>query len=77
MLYKNEPPHTQVPAKRIVSVNTTEYVLYEEFHFTTPSTSGVDYHQGNTPKVLGIGAIPGRYNVVLYHETLLKRNVAF
>jgi hypothetical protein len=32
---------------------------------------------GIMPTVLGIGAIAERYNGVLYHETLLKRNVAF
>jgi len=29
-------------------------------HFTTPSTSKVVFHSGNTPKVLGIGALAGR-----------------
>jgi hypothetical protein len=43
-----------------------------QLHFTTPSTHKVDSDQGNTPKVLGIGAIAERYNVFLYHETLLK-----
>ena len=47
-----------------------------EFSFATPCTSKVDYDQGNTPKVLGIGALAGRNNVFLYHETLLKGNVA-
>jgi hypothetical protein len=55
-----------------------------EFQFTT-STSKVDSHPGNTPKVLGIGAVSMRktaiswskYLFFLDHEILLAQNVAF
>jgi hypothetical protein len=58
------------------SAGTTPGLKWE-IHFTTPSSSKVDSNQGNTPKVLGIGALRRRNYVFLYHETLLKRNVAF
>ena len=35
------------------------------------------FYEGNAPKVLEIGAIPGVYNVFWYEETLRARNVTF
>jgi len=48
-----------------------------QFHCTTPSTSEDGSDPGNMHKILGVGALAGRYNIVLYHESLLARNVVF
>jgi hypothetical protein len=45
-------------------------------HFATPSTSKVESHLRNMPKVDTACGKVMRYNVFLYHETISKRNFA-
>ena len=44
-----------------------------EFNFATQSTSKVDFHPGNTPKVLGIGALVKRDNVLFVPRNTFRR----
>jgi hypothetical protein len=46
------------PALARLLCRPRQVIHKSEFHFTTPSTSKVDFHPGNTPKVLGIGRCP-------------------
>jgi hypothetical protein len=39
--------------------------------------SGRGHQRYGEPDVLGIGAVAARNSIFLYHETLLKRTVAF
>ena len=46
---------------------------HTQIGISTPSTSKVDYLQGNAPKVLGIGALARRYSAPLVPRNFFRR----
>ena len=44
-----------------------------EFHFTIPYTGKVDFHPGNMPKVLGIGAVVVCNNILFVLRNTFRR----